>query len=373
MIYDVIIIGGGLSGLISAIELSRAGLSVLLIEKKDYPQHKVCGEYVSNEVFEYLKSLGFDPFIFGAKNINRFELSAVSGIKLSTELPLGGFGISRFALDEALYHIAISQSVNFQLNDSAEHIEKVGNSDLFRIFTQKDKVFNAKLIIGAQGKRSVIDKNLKRSFFEKRSPFIAVKCHYKGDFPEDLVALHNFKGGYCGLSMVETGHINVCYLSSESNLKKYKDIRKMELELLSQNPHLQTVFHNWEPVFKAPLSISQIYFHEKNLTDQHVLMVGDAAGLIYPLCGNGMAMAIHGAKLLSEQVLRYFKTEIDRITLEKNYTKIWKSHFSNRIKAGGFLQNFFGTPFVSGTAVRSLKIFPFMAKSVIKFTHGKKI
>ena len=71
--YDVIIIGGGLAGLTSAIHLSKANHSVLLIEKNEYPKHKVCGEYVSNEVLPYLDFLGFNPFEFGAKRISKLK------------------------------------------------------------------------------------------------------------------------------------------------------------------------------------------------------------------------------------------------------------------------------------------------------------
>jgi hypothetical protein len=183
---------------------------------------------------------------------------------------------------------------------------------------------------------------------------MAVKCHYEGDFPENLVALHNFKGGYCGLSKVETGHVNVCYLTLESNLKKYKDIKSMEYGILSQNPHLKSVFSEWNPVFKTPLSISQIYFHEKTLVDQHVLMVGDAAGLIYPLCGNGMAMAIHGAIILSEKIVEYFSKYPNKnlvcdtpyLYYHKNYTK----KFVNKKK-----KNFYVWPTIFPTSSINLR------------------
>ena len=72
---DVIIIGGGLAGLTSAIHLAKANYNVLLFEKNAYPKHKVCGEYVSNEVLPYLNYLGFNPFEFGAKRIREFELT----------------------------------------------------------------------------------------------------------------------------------------------------------------------------------------------------------------------------------------------------------------------------------------------------------
>ena len=68
-----IIIGGGLAGLTSALHLSRFGIQVTLIEKNSYPRHKVCGEYLSNEVLPYLRSLGFEPFDFGAKKIDAHQ------------------------------------------------------------------------------------------------------------------------------------------------------------------------------------------------------------------------------------------------------------------------------------------------------------
>jgi flavin-dependent dehydrogenase len=369
--YDVIIIGGGLSGLITAIELGRGGLDVLLIEKKSYPQHRVCGEYISNEVLDYLKSIGFDPFSIGAKKLSRFQLSSNSGNIAEIKLPLGGFGLSRYAFDEALYNIALQHSVSFCLNDIAEIIEE--EKGLYAVKTQKGNLFHARLIIGTQGKRSGLDKSLKRPFINNRTAYFAVKGHYKGDFPDDLVSLHNFKGGYCGLSMIENGHINVCYLCWDSQLKKYGDIGSMEKQLLSHNPFLKKVFNEWEPVFKTPLTISQIYFNQKDLLSNGILMSGDAAGLIYPLCGNGMAMAIHSGKILSELVLEYSNDKFSRLELEQKYQKEWKRNFSGRLFAGSTLQHFFGNTIVSGTAVRLLKTFPGIGKKVIQATHGKDI
>jgi flavin-dependent dehydrogenase len=368
-LYQIIIIGGGLAGLVNALQLSKAGLSVCLIEKKAYPFHKVCGEYVSNEVLPFLRTLGFDPFDLGAKAVKRFELSAVSGVKTQAKLPLGGFSLSRFAFDKALYQLGLAAGVEFILEDEVSEVQQTESG--FAIQTRKGRALQAEIIIGAYGKRSSIDKTLGRSFIQQRTPYMGVKCHYEGDFPEDLVALHNFKGGYCGLSVVETGFVNVCYLCWEDNLKNYKDIHAMELGMLTQNPHLKPVFEDWKPVFKAPLAISQIYFQAKSIVENGILMSGDAAGMIYPLSGNGMAMAINSAKILSELLILYFNKKLTRAELEGQYTQAWKKAFGLRLRAGNTLQRFFGQPYVSGTAVRALRLLPFMTRQVIKFTHGK--
>src|SRR5687767_1444022 len=96
---DVIIVGGGLAGLINAIQLAKAGLQVLLVEKKQYPFHKVCGEYVSNEVLPFFQKLDINPDYLGASHITRLQVTSPSGkYQLSMPLDLGGFGISRYTL-----------------------------------------------------------------------------------------------------------------------------------------------------------------------------------------------------------------------------------------------------------------------------------
>lgn len=108
--FDVIIVGGGLAGLSSAIHLSKFGYKILVIEKNTYPKHKVCGEYISNEVLPYLNFLGIDVFKLGAQKINKFKLSTSKNQVLETKLPLGGFGISRYCLDESLAKKAIENN-----------------------------------------------------------------------------------------------------------------------------------------------------------------------------------------------------------------------------------------------------------------------
>ena len=130
--YDVLIIGGGLAGLTCALHLSRANCKVILIEKQKYPHHKVCGEYVSKEVITYLNSLGIDPFSIGAKHITNFEISNKDGQLIKTELPLGGFGLSRYAFDAMLYD-AIKDKVSVHFNN----VEAVNyNNDQFEVITQ---------------------------------------------------------------------------------------------------------------------------------------------------------------------------------------------------------------------------------------------
>ncbi len=370
---QVIIVGGGLAGLTNAIHLSQNGVPVVLIEKHEYPRHKVCGEYISNEVLPYLSYLGIDPLAAGAVDITRFELSTSGGKLLKAQLPLGGFGISRYLLDELLYKQALRRGVRV-IQDTVSHIDYVESEDRFTVTCKSADQLDAHLVIGAYGKRSNLDVSLGRSFIKQKSPYLGVKCHYEGDFPSDLVALHNFAGGYCGVSKVENERINICYLTGYAAFKKYKSIEDFQHEVLYKNPCLKEILTNCRPLLESPLSISQVSFLPKPTVDNHVLMSGDSAGMIHPLCGNGMGMAIHSALLLSEAILQYVKGEMkDRKQLEVEYGKSWEKTFSKRLRAGRLFNSFFGRDRVLALGLKALSYAPAILPHIIKQTHGEPL
>ncbi|UQD56983.1 NAD(P)/FAD-dependent oxidoreductase [Flavobacterium sp. K5-23] len=368
---SVIIVGGGLAGLCSAIHLSKAGIAVILIEKNEYPKHKVCGEYISNEVFQYLEWLGLDLEFLQPTHITKFEFSTNNGKTINCELPLGGFGISRYTLDEFLYKKALDNGCKI-IQDTVENI--VFKDKQFSVTTSEKGAYNTEFVLGAFGKRSNIDVKLDRDFIKVKSAWLAVKAHYSGDFPNDLVGLHNFVGGYCGVSKVENNTVNICYLADYHTFKKYNNIEEYQSKVVMENPKLKAVFDNHRLIFDKPLTISQISFGKKAPIENHILMIGDTAGLIHPLCGNGMAMAIHSAKIASELIVNYFNNDIkSRTELESNYLKEWNVNFKNRILIGRFIAGVLKKQRISALLMRLLVVFPFILPIIIKKTHGKPI
>lgn len=369
MKQSIIIIGGGLGGLVSALHLSLRGINVTLIEKNAYPRHKVCGEYISNEVLPYLESLGFDPFTFGAKAITDFTLSTPRSRSVTTTLPMGGFGISRYCIDAELAKQAVAAGTKL-VHTTVQQIDFI--DDHFEVTAGKNEVFKANLVIGSFGKRSNIDVKMDREFIKQSSPFLAVKAHYKGEFPEEAVGLHNFDGGYCGVSKVENDHINVCYISDYESFKKYKNINDFQKQVLSKNKFLKSTFENFELAFDKPLTISQVSFATKNPVENHILMCGDSAGMIHPLAGNGMGMAIRSAQMVSELILEFDNGNLpSRTSLEEAYDKQWKKEFRARLSSGHVISRLFRLGIFSEMIMILLKAFPFVLPFIIRKTHGK--
>lgn len=364
----VVIIGGGLAGLVCANALAEAGVSITLVEKKSYPFHRVCGEYISNETIPFLKSLHLFPEEFNPPSITRFQLTSVNGREAHIPLDLGGFGISRYTFDHFLCQQAMKRGVQVIQNTEAESV--AFRNDSFDVHFNNQSL-SADVVIGSFGKRSRLDVSLKRDFIAKRSPYVGVKYHIHTDHPGDRIALHNFKDGYCGISKIEDEKFTLCYLTHRKNLKTHGSIEAMEQAVLFKNPFLKSIFTNSDFLYKKPEVINEISFATKSPVEDHVLMAGDAAGMITPLCGNGMAMAIHSAKMLSELVTHYCKGTLTRTELENQYSKKWNRAFARRLWAGRQVQKLFGDVWTSDLAVNLIRKSKPMATFIMKQTHGE--
>lgn len=365
----ITVIGGGLAGLIASIRLSRAGHQVTLVEKQEFPRHKVCGEYISMEVYNFLCREGLLPSEKKLPFINRLLITSASGGLSDLTLKSGGFGISRYYYENFLYNRAIESDVTV-IHDEVTNIQK---GKEFIVETKKLNNLRSDFLIAAYGKRTKLDKNLNRRFFYRHSPFVGVKFHakYLQHDPQSIV-LHNFSGGYCGVCNVEDEITNFCYLVHRDKLKVAGSIEKLEEAILYENPLLKEALANAERHFTKPLVINEICFDTKAPVEDNVFMIGDAAAMITPLCGNGMAMAIHTAKLLTDIIIKSPKLSIEDISVQ--YEEDWNKTFSTRLAWGRFIQkHFFGKNWSSGLAVAIGNKLPAVANYLIEKTHGNKL
>uniref|UniRef100_UPI00404A6C00 NAD(P)/FAD-dependent oxidoreductase n=1 Tax=Flavobacterium sp. TaxID=239 RepID=UPI00404A6C00 len=368
--FQVVIVGGGLAGLTAAIHLLKFDIKVLVVEKNSYPKHKVCGEFISNEILPYFDYLKVDIEPLQPTKINKTVISTQTGDAIKSDLPLGGFGISRFALDNYLFQEVILRG---GVVKQATVRDISFNDAIFTIQTSENQIFTSKIVLACFGKRTQLDIQMKRPFIQKKSPWLAVKAHYELPFESDLVALHNFEGGYCGVSKVENNRVNICYLVRFETFKNFKNIDAFQETIVFKNPHLKAIFQGAKPVFEKPLTISQISFEKKSQVENHILMLGDTAGLIHPLCGNGMAMAIHSAKIASELCIDFLNQKINRETFEISYQKKWNKTFQNRLRMGKWLSKILLNPTFTQILMTLLSKWQSGLGFIIKKTHGQKI
>jgi flavin-dependent dehydrogenase len=374
-IYDCAIIGGGLAGLCLSIQLADKGISVILFEKNEYPFHKVCGEYISMESWGFLIELGLPLHTLNLPVIDSLGISSEQGFMLNHPLPLGGFGISRFSLDQYLSRLATQKNVRVIENCRVNAVHSA-EGQLQEIESLKG-IFKARIVCGSYGKYtpSFIHKN--KGFKDQHNAsginYIGVKYHVKADLPSNRIELHNFNKGYCGISKVDQDWHCLCYLSASDNLLKYdKSIRQMEENVLFKNTYLRKYFTESEFINAQPLVISNIQFSKKQTEVDGIFLIGDSAGSITPLCGNGMSMGMRASKLLAIELIRYFEGKCSMLEVSSAYCKSWNKAFNSRITAGYYLQNLFGKKNTTHLALKVLSKTPALMKKLVSLTHGEK-
>ena len=370
MKYDVVIIGGGLAGLSLAIDLKRRGHSVLIIEKGAYPRHKVCGEYISMESYRYLYEICPALEKLTLPQIQTFRLTSTGDKDFRTMLGLGGFGISRYLLEDLLYKEASLQGVVFMLNTKATDI-KQNAKDLYYQVTAKSQTVVASIVCNASGRRSNLE-SLEKEQKNSGTNYVGIKYHVRLARDPKQIEIHNFPGGYCGISNIEDGQACLCYIVNAARLNAVnKSIPELERKILSRNKNLQQIFREAEFIFKEPVAISGINFLIKKTDNEGVFFLGDSAGSIAPITGNGMSMALRSASVLANEFDLHFSGKINRGELEKNYSAFWNKEFSARIKLSRHFQKLSEYPSLTKLTINTFNLFPALAKSMIGLTHGK--
>jgi menaquinone-9 beta-reductase len=366
--YEIAIAGGGVAGLSAAILLSQAGYKTILFEKHKYPFQKVCGEYISLEALEFLKLIGFDPDNYGLPIISKFKLSSGNSV-LNTNLTLGGIGVSRYFLDDKLMKFAEDKGADIIESTTISGLQYIKNH--FKINTNIGEL-TANIVLGAFGKRSNLSRGIDKKDNSKNN-YIGVKYHVRADLPSDQIELHIFNNGYCGISKVEgKDKYCMCYMTTANNLKNCgNSIEKLEKQVLSKNPFLKRYLNQYEKITEFPVTISQINLGMKEIIHNNIMMIGDAAGTIAPLCGNGMSLAFHSSYRASQYINQYLQGLIPYKEALEKYHTYWKKNFYKRIYSGNYLQKLFLNEKAASIAIVLLKHTHFLHAPLIRLTHGK--
>ena len=125
MTHDIVIIGAGVAGSSLATVLAGHGWDVLLLERRQLPQHKVCGEFLSPESQASLRAMSlYDTVVaLGPRPITHARLIAPSGVRVRVELPGTAWGVSRLALDFALAQAAEHAGAQVRLGVTATAVQ----------------------------------------------------------------------------------------------------------------------------------------------------------------------------------------------------------------------------------------------------------
>lgn len=374
MRYDALIIGGGLAGCSTALQLARRGYEVLLAEQSSYPRQKLCGEFLSPEAQSSFRRLGLLDAVHevGASPIDRTRLTAPNGTSTEHVLPNDALGLSRFQLDHLLFQRACAAGADGRPGTRVTGVQGSLN-DGYTVEIGTDTT-EARLVFGAYGRRTRLDRRLGRPFLEQTTPYVAFKAHYAGPSAPDLqrtIELHSAPGGYCGLSPVEDDRINVCWIGRTDALQAAGGTPLAMLEEnLRQNPVLDDRLQGLTRVSDQFKAVSQVPLMPKSRFADGVCMIGDAAGMIAPLCGDGMAMALQTADLVSPLASEFLDDHRSAASFRSGYEEGWTRTFGRRMRLGRWLHTAAFRPGAARVLVRTCRLLPPLAQWFIRTTRG---
>lgn len=378
---EIAVIGAGLAGSTVAAALASRGRDVTLLERATFPRHKVCGEFLSPESMACIEELGCSQ-AFEALDppaMERVRLTVAGGTELHLRLPGRAFGMSRRALDALLFdHAGECGAAVFDGADVRAVDETSGHKKCLQVRLgskgeRSHHRLEADVVVGAYGRRSRLDRQQERPFFKKRSPYVAFKRHHRlvddGGRPglDGVVELHTFDGGYCGVSFVEDDLVNVCTMFHRRIIEGDEEFDGAEFwKFLGRgDSSLARRLSGLKPCDTQTLAIAQIPLTIKETFDDELLYVGDSAGMIAPLAGDGQAMAIESGLKLA----KLLDAHLPRIP-RRRWTYLWRRRYEPRIRLGQWLQKAIIEPRVSIPVVRLLNRFPAVARALIRLTRG---
>jgi flavin-dependent dehydrogenase len=308
---EVAIIGAGPAGSTLAALLARRGVSVALIDRDAFPRDKLCGEFLSYDALPVLDALGVA--LPDAPHITRCRVVARHRA-YDFDLPHAARGVSRMLLDDLLFRTAVA----------------AGAAPITATATDLHTT-NARVVVGAWGRWGRFDQQLGRSFVRDRSHRnFGFKRHYRGATDASVIELHSFRRGYLGVAAVEGGITNVCGLVHASRLAHHKGRWDAFVdEIRAEEPALEAMYARYTPAQEGFLSSEPVIFRARSAVENGIFMVGDASGIIDPLTGNGMAMAIQSALVAAPFIVAALSS--DRAKAEDAYRQRHRELFAKRI------------------------------------------
>ena len=317
---DVLISGGGPGGSALAFHLSKSGLKVIVIEAEKFPRDKVCGDAISPIAIKELHDMGITktPMFKKANEITKVGLftdkdHAIVNLHLPEELPYHARIIPRLELDNSIFEKAQKAGAEF-IQEARVMDYKTFPEKVVVTIKQEKKEFKltSKILIGADGSRSIVRRILRNQHADDGFQLVGLRAYFDNvEGPLDRMDVYfleeNFPGIFWFFPEGKSGaNIGLATLSKTfpqkqvqvrniltNHIKNNRDIRER-----IGNGTLRNKIEGWPITFYDP---------KKEVIANRVLLIGEAAGLINPLSGDGIQYALLSARWSSETVLKCFE------------------------------------------------------------------
>lgn len=337
---DVVVVGSGPAGALAAALLARAGLRVDLVEKAAFPRETVCGEFVSGEGVASLRRVGALDRLGPLAAVEWVRLHAASGRVATAPFPsVAGEkarAIPRAALDAALRDLAVESGARLRAETRVERClfgadGAVAGVEAVTSAGERLRL-RAPLTVGADGKSSVVAREtgaLAAGVAPEKWAGFAAHLDRPPGVESGAIDLYFFPGGYGGVVALDAATVNVCGLADARALPRERDARSLFRATFLANPAARERFADVEPP-REWRTTGALPLGRRTASGPGFVLVGDAAGMIDPFTGDGIAMALSGATILAAAVAAARHAGDFPRGAERRYARAARAEFSRR-------------------------------------------
>jgi flavin-dependent dehydrogenase len=302
-VVHALVIGGGVAGGAVAAHLARTGREVILIERKPGPHDKVCGEFISGEAVHYLRGLGIDLTALGAVPISTVNVHTPRAA-VGCTLPFPAVSISRRALDDAILQQASAGGADLRRGRAVRSLRRLDQRWIAELDDGSNIVAMDAFL--ATGKHDL--RGWKRPP-GRQNDLIAFKLHLRIvaaqiSALDSRVELFLFPGGYAGIELVENGLLNLCLVIRNGHFARLGSGWDALLSMLrAKFLRLHHVLAGAEACWDRPLAIASIPYGLVQSRADGPWCLGDQAAVIPSFSGDGIAIALHSARMAADYYL----------------------------------------------------------------------
>jgi flavin-dependent dehydrogenase len=369
---DALIIGGGPAGSAASILLAKAGWQVTMVERKEFPRRKVCGEYLSATNWPLLRSLGIAEAFADLAGPPVRETAIFVGDRIArAPLPrphdpsgLWGRALSRDRLDSLLLAQAVRSGVQVRQPARCVHVERAADGFRCQIESlpgHESKEVSAGVVIAAHGSWDLGDLPTERQpAMPRPGDLLAFKAHFQNAaLPPGLMPLLSFADGYGGMAHCDGGKVSLSCCIRRGRLEALKREERQSAgdavlaHILESCPALQPVLEG-AALADSWLSAGPIRPGIRRCHAEGVFVVGNAAGEAHPVVAEGISMAMQSAWLLTNQLI----VKSDERTVARDYTRAWRQSFTPRIRTAAAIAHWAMRPRLMAATLPLLQAWP---------------
>jgi geranylgeranyl reductase family protein len=359
---DVVVVGAGPAGAAAAITASARGLSVVCVDKAEFPRDKTCGDGLTANALRLLEELGVSAADLGAaapEFVRETVLVSPSGRRAELPLPTNGAHaavVTRRSLDAALVGVARRRGVDIREGCAIEELKP--DADGVQLTLADGTVLDAAHVIAADGHWSTVRRALEPDAPRDLGEWHAVRQYFDGVDDERLWVIfeRDLLPGYAWVFPLPGGRANVGYGVLRSDGRSGRELKDLWPALLARpvlreilGPHARPS----EAVHAWPIPTR---YDPERLVHGRVLFAGDAAGVVDPMTGEGIAQAIETGMLAAEA-----------IATGRDYKRLVHRAIGRDLRFAGALQKILRQPLGARAAIRVADLTPWTRRNFARW------